>query len=60
MSVKIYNSAHSSRTPALNALATIMLVSSLVAIALGFLVYRRLTRGERSSESTVEGFAAQM
>ena len=48
MSVKIYNSARSSPTPALNALATIMLVSSLVAIALGFLVYRRLTRGERS------------
>jgi hypothetical protein len=37
-----------------------MLVSSLVAIALGFLVYRRLTRGERSQESTVEGFAAQV
>jgi spermidine/putrescine transport system permease protein len=60
MSVKIYNSARSSPTPALNALATIMLVSSLVAIALGFLVYRRLTRGERSRESTVEGFAAQV
>jgi ABC-type spermidine/putrescine transport system permease subunit I len=42
------------------ALATIMLVSSLVAIALGFLVYRRLTRGERSQDSTVEGFAAQI
>ena len=60
MSVKIYNSARSSPTPALNALATIMLVSSLVAITLGFLVYRRLTRGERSQESTVEGFAAQI
>ena len=41
-------------------LATIMLFSSLLAIALGFLVYRRLTRGERSEESTVEGFAAQI
>jgi spermidine/putrescine transport system permease protein len=60
MSVKIYNSARSSPTPALNALATIMLVSSLVAIALGFWVYRRLTRGERGQESTVEGFAAQI
>ena len=60
MSVKIYNSARSSPTPALNALATIMLLSSLLAIALGFLVYRRLTRGERSQESTVEGFAAQI
>jgi spermidine/putrescine transport system permease protein len=60
MSVKIYNSARSSPTPALNALATIMLVSSLVAIVLGFLVYRRLTRGERSRESTVEQLAAQI
>jgi spermidine/putrescine transport system permease protein len=60
MSVKIYNSARSSPTPALNALATIMLVSSLVAIALGFFVYRRLTRGERNQESTVEQLAAQI
>ena len=60
MSVKIYNSARSSPTPALNALATIMLVSSLLAIAVGFGVYRRLTRGQRSQESTVEGFAAQL
>ena len=60
MSVKIYNSARASPTPALNALATIMLASSLLAVALGFLVYRRLTRGERHQESTVEGFAAQV
>ena len=60
MSVKIYNSARSSPTPALNALATVMLVSSLVAITLGFLVYHRLTRGERARESPVEGFAAQV
>jgi spermidine/putrescine transport system permease protein len=60
MSVKIYNSARSSPTPALNALATIMLFSSLLAITLGFFVYRRLTRGERAKESTVEGFAAQI
>ena len=60
MSVKIYNTARASPTPALNALATIMLFSSLLAIALGFFVYRRLTRGERTKESTVEGFAAQI
>ena len=34
--------------------------AGLVAIALGFGVYRRLTRGERGQESTVEGFAAQI
>jgi len=47
MTVKIYNSARAAPTPALNALATLMLLSSLVAVVLGFLVYRRLTRGER-------------
>jgi spermidine/putrescine transport system permease protein len=60
MSVKIYNSARSSPTPALNALASIMLASSLLAVALGTLVYRRLTRGERRRESAVQELAAQV
>ena len=60
MSVKIYNSARSSPTPALNALASIMLASSLLAVALGTLVYRRLTRGERGKESAVQELAAQV
>jgi spermidine/putrescine transport system permease protein len=60
MSVKIYNSARATPTPALNALATIMLVSSLLAVTLGYLVYRRMTRGERRGASGVEDFAAQL
>jgi spermidine/putrescine transport system permease protein len=60
MSVKIYNSARSSPTPALNALASIMLVSSLLAVALGALVYRRFTRGERDARSAVEELAGQV
>ena len=60
MSVKIYNSARSSPTPALNALATIMLASSLLTVGLGALVYRRLTRGERRGQSAVEELAAQV
>jgi spermidine/putrescine transport system permease protein len=60
MSVKIYSSARSSPTPALNALASIMLASSLLAVALGTLVYRRLTRGERGGESAVQELAAQV
>jgi spermidine/putrescine transport system permease protein len=60
MSVKIYNSARSSPTPALNALASIMLASSLLAVALGMLVYRRFTRGERGRESAVQDLAAQV
>jgi len=59
MSVKIYAGARAAPTPALNALATIMLVSSLLAVALGVLVYRRLTRGERGG-SAVSDFASQL
>jgi spermidine/putrescine transport system permease protein len=59
MSVKIYNSARSSPTPALNALASIMLASSLLAVALGALAYRRFTRGERRGRSAVEELAGQ-
>jgi hypothetical protein len=47
-------------TPALNALATIVLGSSLLAVGLGALVYRRLTRGERRGQSAVEELAAQV
>jgi spermidine/putrescine transport system permease protein len=60
MSVKIYSSARSSPTLALNALASIMLVSSLLAVALGTLVYRRLTRGERGREPAVQELATQV
>jgi spermidine/putrescine transport system permease protein len=60
MSVKIYSTARSSPTPALNALASIMLVSSLLAVALGTLVYRRLTRGERGREAAVQELATQV
>jgi len=37
-----------------------MLVSSLLAVALGTLVYRRLTRGERGRESAVQELATQV
>jgi hypothetical protein len=37
-----------------------MLASSLLAVALGTLVYRRLTRGERGRESAVQDLAAQV
>jgi len=47
MAVKIFNSARSAPTPALNALASIMLGASLLAVLLGYFVYRRMTRGER-------------
>jgi spermidine/putrescine transport system permease protein len=60
MSVKIHSSARSSPTPAVNALASSMPVSSLLAVALDTLVYRRLTRGERGRESAVQELATQV
>jgi spermidine/putrescine transport system permease protein len=48
MSVIIYSTQHGGNGgPALNALATIMLVMSFVVAGLGFLGYRWMTRGER-------------
>ncbi len=48
MSVLIYSNVHGGLSgPALNALATIMLVISLLAAVLGYIGYRFMTRGER-------------
>jgi spermidine/putrescine transport system permease protein len=49
MSVLIYSNVHGGLSgPALNALATIMLVVSLLAALIGFFAYRWMTRGERT------------
>ncbi|MGA8296808.1 MAG: ABC transporter permease subunit [Acidimicrobiales bacterium] len=48
MSVIIYSNTHGGNGgPALNALATLMLVLSFVVATLGFVAYRWMTRGER-------------
>ena len=61
MSVKIYNGARSTATPALNALATIMLLISVIAVTIGFLVYRRMTRAENlKGVQALDQFAAQL
>ncbi len=50
MSVLIYSQAHGGNNgPALNALATLMLLFSLVVAVLGYVAYRLMTRGERVS-----------
>ena len=50
MSVLIYANTHGGNGgPALNALATLMLVFSLVVAFLGYVGYRLMTRGERAS-----------
>jgi spermidine/putrescine transport system permease protein len=52
MSVLIYANVHGGLSgPALNALATIMLFVSLLAAVIGYLGYRWMTRGERTTGS---------
>ncbi len=60
VSVKIYNTARAAPTPALNAIATIVLVAALIAVTLGYLAYRFLTRGEdRSTSGGVDVFTGE-
>jgi spermidine/putrescine transport system permease protein len=52
MSVLIYSNVHGGLAgPALNALATLMLVFSLVVAVLGYFAYRFFTRGERGGNT---------
>ena len=52
LSVKIYSAARSSPTPAVNAAATIMLVTTLTAIAVAWFLYRRITRSRGEAISS--------
>jgi spermidine/putrescine transport system permease protein len=54
--MRIYSQARNAPTPALNALATIMLSVTLFALALAYFAFRRLSRGERGSK-TIERLA---
>ena len=58
VAVKIYNTARGAPTPALNALASLLLAFSFGAIVVGYLGYRFLTRGE--GKSTLGSFAGQL
>jgi spermidine/putrescine transport system permease protein len=52
VSVLIYSNVHGGLAgPSLNALATLMLVVSLVVAVLGYVAYRLLTRGERQGSA---------
>ena len=57
LSVKIYNAARASPTPAVNAAATFMLVSTFTVITIGFIAYRVFTRGQRG-EGVVTDFVS--
>jgi spermidine/putrescine transport system permease protein len=59
VSVKIYNTARAAPTPALNALATLLLVAALAAVVIGFFMYRRMTRGDATADSGLGGFSGE-
>ena len=50
--IKIYSSVRGTATPALNALATVMVLATLVAVALAFFVYRRVNAAQRTEQGT--------
>ena len=54
LSVKIYSAARASPTPAVNAAATFLLVSTLIAITIGLIAYRVVTSGQRKESATKE------
>ena len=59
VSVKIYNTARAAPTPALNALATVLLVMSLLVVFVGHRAYRYFTRGERAAQG-IDVFAGEV
>ena len=55
--IKIYSSVRGTTTPALNALATVMVVTTLLAVGLAYLVYRQFSVGpacERAASAVRE------
>jgi spermidine/putrescine transport system permease protein len=59
VSVKIYNTARAAPTPALNALATLLLVAAFAAVTIGFLLYRWVTRGDDTAKGGIAAFAGE-
>jgi spermidine/putrescine transport system permease protein len=55
--VKIYSNARGAPTPALNALASVMLFASLLAVGLALLVVRLVQRARGERATAVEDFA---
>jgi spermidine/putrescine transport system permease protein len=55
--VKIYSNARGAPTPALNALASVMLFASLLAVALALIVVRLVQRARGERSAAIEDFA---
>jgi spermidine/putrescine transport system permease protein len=60
VSVKIYNTARAAPTPALNALATLLLLAALAAVVIGYLVFRRMTRNDDTADRGIGAFAGEV
>ena len=58
LSMTIYPQVRGAPTPAVNAAATFMLVSTTLVIALGYLAYRRFSHGQ--ADAGVSGFTSQV
>lgn len=55
LSVKIYSAARSSPTPAVNAAATVMLLSTLLMICVGWYLAKRWSRGQKTDAASFAG-----
>jgi spermidine/putrescine transport system permease protein len=55
--IKIYSAARNAGNPSLNALATIMMLLSLLSITVAVLILRRFNRRQGTGRSAVEDFA---
>ena len=55
--VRLYSAARAAPSPALNALASILLFSSLLAITIAWLVIRRTRKREQGTTSALDDFA---
>jgi spermidine/putrescine transport system permease protein len=52
--IRIYSATRAAPLPSVNAIATIMMVSTLIIVTLGFLTWRFFTRGERRAGKAAE------
>jgi spermidine/putrescine transport system permease protein len=56
LSVKIYNFSRGALTPAINAAATFLLLSTLVVALIGVFLYRRISKGQRGQTQEMTGY----
>jgi spermidine/putrescine transport system permease protein len=59
VSVKVYDTARAAPTPALNALTTLLLLASLLAVGIGYLAHRWFTRGEEKQGRGLDVFTGE-